>query len=106
MKNKNYILDKTIILDNSLDIYMRKGVKYYITRTAFNQLKIEKGSENILKFMRKNDISLIGYRHDFIEDEYISTDLIEINKNNFIYVFLDNSMKMKLLNIDMNYCDI
>lgn len=107
MDNKYFILDKEIILDDNYDIYMRQGVKYFITRTVYNQLKIEKGCKNISKFMWRKNISLVGYVHDSINDDYIINDLNVLNKDTYLYVYSnDISIIEKLNSISMDHYHI
>jgi hypothetical protein len=107
MKDKYFILDKTIVLDNNYDIYMRQGIKFFITRTIYNQLKSERGYKDISKFICEKNISIVGYIHDFIDDAYVFSDLESINKGSFTYIYSnDTSIIEKLNNVGMDHCHI
>jgi len=109
MGEVKYILDKTIVSNNELDIYRRQGVKYFITRTTYNQIKEEKSIKSINNFMGKNNISPIGYTHDFIDDNYSFSDLASIDDNkkkSYLYVLSNDSMIEKLNSIGIDHCDI
>ena len=109
MNKKKYILDKTIVLNNEFDIYRRKGVNYFITRTTYNQIKKEKSIKNINVFLRKHNIYVIRYRHDFIDDNYSFCDLKFIDDNerkSYLYVLSNDSIIEKLNSIGIDHCDI
>lgn len=103
---KYFILDKDIFLKDSFDIYKRRGVKYYITRTIFNQLKNEYGYKKIKKIMNRNYVSIIGYIHDIIDDNYSITDLNCIDKKYFLYVISNNKLIEPFNNMNIDYCHI
>jgi hypothetical protein len=102
---ENFVLDKSIVFDDTYNIYNRHGVKFFITRTTYNQLKIEIDYKIINKFMTKHNISIIGCRHDFLDEKHVIFDLMNINKKYFIYIVSDNALIKKLMEDGIKYYD-